>query len=133
MGDEAKADIQLYMERARLDLQAVEANLQNGFYAVAVSRAYYAMFYAATALLKSIGIDRSKHSGIIAAFGQHFVKTSLIEIEFAKILTHAFNSRNDTDYDLMWMPDAELAQTEMKDAQRFVERVERYFQEKGEL
>lgn len=91
------------------------------------------MFYAVTALLKSKGIDRSKHSGVIAAFGQHFVKTGSIEIEFAKILTHAFNSRNDTDYDLIWMPDVKLAQTEMEDAQWFVERIERYFQEKGEL
>ena len=86
-----------------------------------------------TALLKSRGIDRSKHSGVIAAFGQHFVKTGLIEIEFAKILTHAFNSRNDTDYDLISMPDVKLAQTEMEDAQRFVKRVERYFQEKEGL
>lgn len=133
MDEKTKADVRLYMNRARLDLQAVEVNLQNGFYAVAVSRAYYAMFYAVTALLKSNGIDRSKHSGVIAAFGQYFVKTGLIEIEFAKILTHAFNSRNDTDYDLIWMPDVKLARTEMEDAQRFVERVERYFQDKGEL
>ena len=48
-------------------------------------------------------------------------------------MLHAFNSRNDTDYDLIWMPDVKLARTEMEDAQRFVERVERYFQEIEEL
>ena len=42
MDEKTKADVRLYMNRARLDLQAVEVSLQNGFYAVAVSRAYYA-------------------------------------------------------------------------------------------
>ena len=54
------------------DLAAARDNLQFGHLRVAVSRAYYAMFYAATALLGSQGLWRSKHQGLIAAFGEHF-------------------------------------------------------------
>jgi len=133
MDDKTRKEIQRYLERARLDLQAVDVNLQNELYTVAVSRAYYAMFYAATALLKSKGIDRSRHSGVISAFGQYFVKTGLIEVVFAKTLTQAFDSRNETDYGLMLIPDDELARTELDDARRFVERIESYLQEKGVL
>ena len=39
------------------------------------SRAYYAAFYAASALLLNEGIDTSKHSGVIALVHQHFVKS----------------------------------------------------------
>ena len=35
----------------------------------AASRAYYAMFYAAEALLQSRGLAFSKHSAVHAAFG----------------------------------------------------------------
>lgn len=133
MSDDVREELERYMEREQLELQAVALNLQKGFYAVAVSRAYYAMFYAATALLKSKHIERSKHTGVISTFGQYFVKSGLIEAEFAKMLTQAFDSRNDTDYDLMLMPDEEFAQAELNDAKRFVKRIEQYLHESGEL
>lgn len=72
-------DVRLYLERARVDLLAAESNIQQGFHSVAISRAYYAMFYAASALLASKGLSRSKHSGVHSAFGEQFVKAGLIE------------------------------------------------------
>lgn len=41
---------------------------------MAASRAYYAMFYLAQAVLLSDGMAFSKHSAAIGAFGEHFVK-----------------------------------------------------------
>jgi uncharacterized protein (UPF0332 family) len=73
------AEVQLYLDRAGQDLQAAQSNLDQGFYGVAVTRAYYAMFYSASGLLVSKGISRSRHSGVISAFGEYFVKTGLIE------------------------------------------------------
>jgi uncharacterized protein (UPF0332 family) len=39
------------------------------------------MFYAATAALLFQNVKRSKHSGVIAAFGQRFVKTGTFTAE----------------------------------------------------
>lgn len=78
------SEIQLYLKRAHYDLEAAQSNLGQGFYGVAVNRSYYAMFYAASALLASEGLARSKHSGVISAFGEHFVKTGLIQVEYAR-------------------------------------------------
>jgi len=50
-------EVQLYLDRARQDVQAAQSNLDQGFYGVAVSRAYYAMFYSVSALLASKGIS----------------------------------------------------------------------------
>jgi len=60
-------------------LAAAQDNLRLGHLRAAVSRAYYAMFYAVTAVLGSRGLWRSKHQGIIAAFGEHLVKPGLVE------------------------------------------------------
>jgi uncharacterized protein (UPF0332 family) len=125
-------EIQLYLNRAKDDLKAVEINLHNDLYNVAISRAYYAMFYAATALLKSKSIERNKHSGIISAFGEYFVKPGLIEVEYAKIIAHAFDSRNDGDYDVAFVATRALAQAEFRDAVKFVNRVEKYFSQNKE-
>jgi len=126
-------EVQLYLDRAHQDLRAAESNLQQGFHGVAVTRAYYAMFYAASALLASKEISRSKHSGVHSAFGEHFVKAGLIETEYAKMLGHAFDSRLDSDYDVTFSTERTLAEGILHDAQRFVERVERYLCQAGVL
>jgi uncharacterized protein len=128
----SKEEIHLYLERARQDLQAVEINVQNGLYYVAISRAYYAMFYAATAILNSIDIVRKKHSGVSSAFGEYFVKTGLLDAKYSRMLIRAFESRNDTDYDIRFMVTAELAQRRLRDAQQFVEQIETYIRENSE-
>ncbi len=62
-----ESEIQEYMRLANEDLTAAQDNLRLGHLRVAVSRAYYAMFYATTAVLGSRGLWRSRHQGLIAA------------------------------------------------------------------
>jgi uncharacterized protein (UPF0332 family) len=66
-------EIQEYIDLANEDLSAAQDNLRLSHLRVAVSRAYYAMFYAALALLTSLGKGASKHSGALALFDQLFV------------------------------------------------------------
>ncbi len=124
-------DIRLYLDRAQEDLVAAESNIQQGFYGVAISRAYYAMFYAATATLASQELSRSKHSGVHSAFGEHFVKTGLIEPEYARMLINAFDSRLDADYEADFVTDRRVAETVLEDAENFVARIEQYLQGRG--
>ncbi|GJM40404.1 MAG: HEPN domain-containing protein [Ardenticatenaceae bacterium] len=124
-------EIQLYLDRAKKDLQAIRINIENDLYTVAISRAYFVMFYAASALLKSIDVERKKHSGIVSAFGEHFVKPGLIDAKFSRMLVRAFESRNDTDYDVYFVIDAELAQKRFQEAQAFVEKIEAYLGKGG--
>ena len=126
-----QTEIELYLQRARRALQQAKDNLNLGYYDVATSRAYYAMFYAASALLASKGISRSKHSGVHSAFGEQFVKAGLIETEYAKMLGHAFESRLDSDYDIRFVAEQTLAEGTMCDAQRFVDRAEGYLGQAG--
>jgi uncharacterized protein (UPF0332 family) len=125
----AESEIQLYLDRAAQDLAAAQSNLDQGFYGVVVSRAYYAMYYAVNALLASQGISRKSHSGTISAFGEYFVKPGLIETEYAKMLSQSFDSRLDSDYDIAFHPDRKVAEKTLRDAQRFLKRVEQYFQQ----
>jgi uncharacterized protein (UPF0332 family) len=91
-------EIQEYIDLANEDLSAAQDNLRLGHLRVAVSRAYYAMFYAATAVVGSQGQWRSKHHGLIAAFGQFLVKPGLVEPGYGRILQNAFEARLDSDY-----------------------------------
>jgi uncharacterized protein len=119
----SQAEIEEYLALAHEDLSAAQDNLRFGYLRAAVSRAYYAMFYATTALLGSKGLWRSKHQGLIAAFGEYFVKTGLIEPEYGRILHDAFEARLDSDYG----PNPDLndasAQQLISSAASFIERL----------
>ncbi len=64
------------MSNAQEILNVANENLGTSHYSSACNRAYYAIFYAASALLYSKGFSYGKHSAVIAAFRQHFIKTN---------------------------------------------------------
>lgn len=78
MTPDRRLEIVAYLERADQSIQAARDLATMGYYDFAASRAYYAAFYGATAILLSEGLDFSKHSGVIAAIHQRFVKTGKI-------------------------------------------------------
>lgn len=58
------------IHKAHRSLAAADRLAKDDDLDFAVSRAYYAMFYAAQAVLLSRGLRFSKHAAVIAAFGQ---------------------------------------------------------------
>ncbi len=68
-----RREVALYIDHAHQMLEVAERNLGDGFYSSAINRAYYAIFYAANALLTTQGLARSKHSGVISAFREHLL------------------------------------------------------------
>ena len=122
--DMATEDSRLYIQRANLDLRAAQSSLENGYFGVAVSRAYYAMFYALSAVLASKGLTRSKHSAVHAAFGEHFVKAGLVEPKYFRTLKSAFQARTDFDYDAAACGDPDTAVLAVRNADEFVARLE---------
>lgn len=92
--DEIKANI----ERAGQSIEAAHELFPKGYYDFAASRAYYAAFYAATALLLNNDLESGKHSGIIALIHQHFVKTGVLDADLGKDLNWLFEMRGVGDY-----------------------------------
>lgn len=126
-------EVKLYMEHAHRMLIVAGHNRESEFYASAVNRAYYAIFYAANAMLSTQGLARSKHSGIISAFRQQFVKTGLIETEFSDIYGRVMDHRHISDYELDLAIDDDQAEIDLQDAIRFVDRMENWLIREGWL
>lgn len=68
----------------------------------ACSRAYYAMFYAARAALLHAGQAQAAmaktHAGVISAFGEHLVKSQLIDAEHGRSFAKVERERLVADY-----------------------------------
>ncbi len=90
----------LWLERADDTLHASDINLKNDLLLASVNRAYYAMFYCATALLRSENIVAKSHSGAFNKFSEIFVKTNLISAQHSSNFRKAFEYRQSVDYDI---------------------------------
>ncbi|MBI3760467.1 MAG: HEPN domain-containing protein [Chloroflexi bacterium] len=114
-----------YMASAKRTLATARKTLVEGDdFVTVINRSYYAIFYAANGLLQTEKLQSSKHSGVLALFREHFVKTGKIETEFSKIYGKAFDSRMESDYDVEEWPDKALAEQILTGAEKFVARVE---------
>ena len=89
-----------YMEKAEHALEVAKELKKGGYIPDAVSKVYYAMFYAAQALLKNEGIDVIKHSAVESAFGYYFAKPGRIDQKYHKMLINARKLREIADYDI---------------------------------
>lgn len=119
-------DIRKLMEKGDRSLNLSKEICERGDYDFAVSRAYYAMFYLTEAILLTKSLSFSKHGAVIAAFGQHFVKTGLLETKLHEWLREAFDKRAIGDYSY----EITITQVEAKriidQAEEFIKSVEKY-------
>lgn len=114
-------EISSNLERAETNLQVARELLDKEYFDVSASRAYYAAFYAASALLLNEGLDTSKHSGVIALIHQHFVKNGRLNKEQGRNLNWLFELRSVGDYGVS-------LHVHQQDAQRAVNIAEDFFE-----
>ena len=115
-------EVDRLLSRARRDIDAAATLAREGFHEPAVSRAYYAAFYAAEAALLVLGESRSKHSGVVSAFGRFIVVDGGLDREVGRLLRSLFERRNLADYEAVEASlDEALAAVE--DATRLVDEV----------
>ena len=96
-----------------------------------VNRSYYAMFYAVLGLLMVIEKSTSKHSGAIALFDMHFIKTGLLPKELSKMLHRAFELRQQGDYKEMAEISWEDGLEAIENGEHFLSAVRTYLQDQG--
>jgi uncharacterized protein (UPF0332 family) len=113
-------EIAANIQRAKTSIQAAKDMLEKEYFDIAASRAYYAAFYAASALLLKNGTDTNKHSGVIALIHQLFVKTGRLDKEHGKNLNWLFELRGIGDYGMSEHVSAGEAYKSIKVAEDFL-------------
>lgn len=128
MDEATLKEVTLYIENANESLSVAQLNLDNDFYAAAINRAYYAIFYSANALLATKKLARSKHSGVLSAFRQHFIKTGLMPSELSEIYGQVMDDRHEGDYEIITATSKEDAEIDVLQARHFVDVVSEWLQ-----
>ena len=118
--------VRVLLGKATMSLEAAAMLLRAESAEAAISRSYYSSFYLAQAALATQDISRSKHSGVIAAFGEHLTKKSLLPEELHRILLDLYDSRVTSDYSVDEVPSVEEAAKALKAAKRFFNEIDGY-------
>ena len=113
------------LKKAAKSLRGARLMASDSLYDFAASRDYYTMFYVAQAFLLSKGLSFSKHSAVIAAFGQHFAHPRIVPVEFHRHLKDAQEARLVGDYATEATLTAAEVATLMSHAAAFLEVAER--------
>lgn len=113
-------DQQELLVEAQDSIDAAKLLLENGFAGYAVSRAYYAMLYVAECLLEGEALSFSKHSAVIAAFGQHFARPGRVPTKFHRYLIEGQALRQTGDYGERNAVSTEQARLQIERAEEFV-------------
>ncbi|MBI5715361.1 MAG: HEPN domain-containing protein [Chloroflexi bacterium] len=123
-------EIKRFIELARNAAHSAERNFDEDEYYTSFNRSYYAVFYAANAMLATQGLQRSKHSGVKSVFREKFIKTNLIEKKYSEDYEEVMKKREDSDYEVTFEPTEVEARDCVERSKRFVERIEKYLKEK---
>ena len=95
----------------------------NGLYADAVSRAYYAVMHGAKAALESRQVSVTNHRGVRSRFALHFVRPGLVEREWSSYIVNSFKARVAADYDATAVFDDADARIACDTAAAFLDRI----------
>ncbi len=122
MDPERTAEIAQRLRKTADKLEAADLLVEAGKVEDAISRAYYAAYHAAQALLVARGVPARSHSGVLSLIGLHFVQTGRIDRDAAKTLHALREDRENGDYTAVTFFDEEDARRAIDGARRFAER-----------
>lgn len=117
---------QVLLKKSQRNVGIAKRLVDEGEWDVAVSRAYYAMFYAAQACLYGLGQEYSKHSAVIAAFGREFARTGILPRELHVHFIQAEQARIQSDYEVAEPVPEEDARLHSARAAEFVSAIQQF-------
>ena len=94
----SRREIVELLQRAQEALRATETRLAAGFPDFAAARAYYAAFYAASALLLAEGKTFRSHRGVLALMHRDYVKPGRLPVDMGRMLSTLADLRSIGDY-----------------------------------
>lgn len=100
LSDEERRAIVMYrIEKAQTALADIHKILPLGMWSIIANRLYYALYYAASALLIHTRHKVSTHEGVIALFNLYYIKDGLLPNEDGVLFANIFAFRQGSDYD----------------------------------
>jgi len=115
--------IKYWMEKSWESLASAVDDYRSQRYSTCVRSAYYACFYALSAVLFSDGKAFKKHSAVRGALHRDFVKTGRLDAEWGRFYDIIFDSRQRGDYQPLVEFEPEQVEHLVEKSGKFIEQM----------
>ena len=113
------------MKRAEKWLNDAERSLEHGLYDSCLISSYLAMFHAARAVLFRDGWREKSHFCIARYLEEKYARTGKLEREWIDVLDRLRETRHADQYDISYFATREDAESALRIAFEFMERMEK--------
>ncbi|MGP1385381.1 MAG: HEPN domain-containing protein [Thainema sp.] len=122
---EPEVVIEQLLHKAAQALDSAQSEFQANRLDFAVNRAYYACFYAASAVMLQQGKQFVKHAGLRSAIHRDLIKTKQLAPQWGKVFDRAFENRQAADYLILYTFETEQVEQLIQDTSGFVQEMQR--------
>jgi uncharacterized protein (UPF0332 family) len=121
--DNRRVAIQQDLEQCATALKAARALRDMGLYNDALSRLYYALYHATTALLLTEGVEPRRHRAIAGLLSAHFSRAGVLTAEEVAVVSRTQSYRDLADYERSWQATPAIAEEAFAAVEPLIERI----------
>lgn len=118
--------IDLRIDNAQTAIKDAVLLLDNDSVRSAMSRTFYSMFYAVSALAIADSKSFRKHRALLAYFHKQYASTKIFDRKHGRALQKAFEDRSEADYQDYIHITAEQVKDRIEEAKEFLVAVQTY-------
>lgn len=123
MDDKTKDYVKYKLQKAAVSIKEAKLLYENGMNETAVSRLYYAAFYAANALLTNDGLNPKTHTGTKSLLNKEYFLTGKLDTSFSDLYTILMAKRHEADYENFAFIDEQQIPEWIKKTQNFIDQI----------
>jgi uncharacterized protein (UPF0332 family) len=131
--DNRQVAIELELRQSERALKAAYALRDLGLYNDALSRLYYAVFHAMTALLLTEGVEPRRHRAIAGLLGTHILPTGALTAADISVLSRSYGQRDLADYERTWEATADIVAGAFAEVLPLIEKAREILRQGGWL
>lgn len=120
-----------FLQQATTTLEEARILLAANHPSRAINRSYYAAFYAACALLDSVGLEARSHKAVVTLLHREFVRSGRLDRDLMRDFSALLGDRISGDYGPFSSATSERARRDCETATRFLDVVKTQLSARG--
>ena len=124
--EERRIIVNLELEKATNTMTQIPELQKLGYWDNIANRLYYAVFHAVNALLIHDGHPVNTHRGVIAMFGNYYIRTGIFASGEGRLYSDLQTMRNNSDYNCSYDATQQEIEPMIEPAKRLIDKVSDY-------
>ncbi|HSN99245.1 MAG TPA: HEPN domain-containing protein [Candidatus Nanopelagicales bacterium] len=129
--DSRREAIQQDLRQCAAAMKAARALRDMGLYNDALSRLYYALYHATTALLLTEGVEPRRHRAVARLLSTHFLPTGVLTAEDVAAVGRTQSYRDLADYERSWEATPGIADEAFTSVEPLIARIQKILDDGG--